>query len=165
MPPRKTTTAHPGPLPDLDKRHDKDHTPTLVPRASDLIMWLLALEGAGAVWNGQALRLGDVICTAVLYLDVLLPAYSTGAVRHALQSLDASSLPIHSLAIRTLLTSTIFLCKGFPQARALWNAILFDLSFGSPEMPSIVIQARGDLHCFRLTQPEGISTTAPSGQS
>eukprot|EP00961_Rhodomonas_salina_P123804 1668462-Rhodomonas_salina.2 len=163
MPPRKTTTAHS--LPDLDKSHDKDHTPTLVSRASDLITWLRALEGAGAVWNGCALRLGDVICTAVLYLDALLPAYSMGTVHHALPSLDASSLPIHSLAIGIQPTSTIFLCKGFPQALALWNAILFDLSFGSPEMPSIVIQAAGDLHRFRLTQPEGIGTTAPSGPS
>eukprot|EP00961_Rhodomonas_salina_P101020 1359501-Rhodomonas_salina.1 len=88
-----------------------------------------------------------------------------GAVRHALPSLDSSSLPIHSLAIGTPPTSTIFLCKGFPQARALRKAILFYLSFGSSEMPSIVIQAAGNLHSFRLTQPEGIETTAPSGPS
>eukprot|EP00961_Rhodomonas_salina_P126198 1699915-Rhodomonas_salina.1 len=82
MPPRKTMTVHS--LPDLDKHQERDRAQTLVPPASDLTTWLWAIEGAGAVWNGRALRLGDVICTAILYLDALLPAYSMGAVRHAL---------------------------------------------------------------------------------
>eukprot|EP00961_Rhodomonas_salina_P112024 1507819-Rhodomonas_salina.1 len=64
MPPRKPITAHP--LPGLNKRlgHDEVHAQVLVPRAPDLATWLRALEGTGAVWNRQALRFGDVDCTA-----------------------------------------------------------------------------------------------------